>query len=111
VSSNDKDAALVVRATNRLATLKARQLLREMREQKRAREAAQRREMKRRAELGHAAAMAGVEDYSAEEVVGMLLDAKERLGHSPTQRLATRKRGEEWLRAQSLGPEGPTQFA
>jgi hypothetical protein len=104
MSGHDKDAALVVRATNRLATLKARQLLREMREQKRTRQAAERRAQRRRLELGHAASMAGVDDYSPEEVVGMLLDAKERLGHSPTQRLAMRKKGEEWLRAPLPNP-------
>jgi hypothetical protein len=104
VSPTDKDAALVVRATNRLATLKARQLLREMRERKRALEAAERRAQRRRLELGHAAAMADIDDYSPEEVVGMLLDAKERLGHSPTQRLAMRKKGEEWLRAPLQNP-------
>jgi hypothetical protein len=109
--THDKDAALVVRATNRLATLKARQLLREMREQKRARQAADRRELKRKTELGHAAAMAGVEDYSAEEVVGMLLDAKDRIGRSPTQRLALKRRGEEWLREQAVGSSVPTQPA
>jgi hypothetical protein len=105
MSGPDKDAALVVRATNRLATLKARQLLREMREQKRAREAEERRAQRRKMELGHAASLAGIDDYSAEEVVGMLLDAKDRVGHSPTQRLAMKKRGDEWLRRSALAPD------
>lgn len=92
----------VARATERLAVLKARQLLREMREHKKAREAAQRAAVQRRMELGHATFLAGMEDYSSEEVVGLLLDAKERLGHSPTQRLALKKRGEEWLKVAAL---------
>jgi len=92
----------VARATERLAVMKARQLLREMREQKKARDSARRIGTQRRMELGHATFMAGVENYSSEEVVGMLLDAKERLGHSPTQRLAIRKRGEEWMKSVAL---------
>jgi hypothetical protein len=107
MSTSDKDAALVVRATNRLAVVKARQLLREMREQKRVRKLEERRAEKRKMALGHATFLAGVDDFSPEEVVGMLLDAKERLGHSPTQRLAMRKRGDEWLRKSALVAHEP----
>jgi|GEM_PF-4292602 hypothetical protein len=106
MSGQNKHADLVARATQRLAVLKARQLLREMKAQKRTREVARRQTLQRRMELGHATSMAGVDDYSADEVVGMLLDAKERMGHSPTQRLALRKRGEEWLKQAALQTAG-----
>jgi len=102
MSGQDTHAERVARATQRLAMLKARQLLREMRAERRTREAARRQTHQRRMALGYAAFMAGVEDYTTEEVVGMLLDAKERLGHSPTQRLAMRKRGEEWMKSAAL---------
>lgn len=104
MSGQETHADRVARATERLAVLKARQLLREMREQKKKREATQRLNVQRRMELGHASFLAGVEDYTSAEVVGMLLDAKERLGHSPTQRMAMKKRGEEWLRQTCLQP-------
>lgn len=97
MTNGDKHTDAVAKATQRLAMLKARQLLRELRAQKRNRAAEQRRSLQRRMELGHAVLLADVDGYSSEEIVGMLLDAKERLGHSPTQRLAMKKRGEEWM--------------
>lgn len=82
-----------------------------LRAQKRAREAALRmqdQEQKKRAAQRHRqqvarlAETARLEEFSPVEVLGMLLDGKERARHSPTVRMAVRKRGEEWLA--SLSP-------
>jgi Conjugal transfer protein TraD len=95
--TSTKQAERVARATQRLAALKAQQLMREMREQHRARQRARRLQERRRLELGAAVAVSGVDHLSFEELVGMLLDAKERLGSSPTMMLGMRKKGAEWL--------------
>jgi hypothetical protein len=58
---------------------------------------------RRRVELGDAVIKAGCGDWLPAEIVGVLLDARERIGGSSTQRLGMRKRGEAHL-GQSVEP-------
>ena len=96
-SPSDKLNERVASATQQLAALKARQLMREMRAAHLAKQRARRQETRRRMELGGAVLTAGCGDFTVVEVIGMLLDSKERVGASPTVRLAIRKRGQEWF--------------
>lgn len=96
-SSSDKLSERVASATQRLAALKARQLMREMRNAHLAKLRARREERRKRLEFGGAVLTAKCTDFSSVEIVGLLLDGKERVGASPTMRLAIRKKGQEWL--------------
>lgn len=70
--------------TERVAALKAKK--------------AERQEMLRRKfEFGSAVVAAGLDNWDAAEIAGALLDVKERVGGSPTQRLGFRQRGETLL--------------
>ena len=60
-------------------------------------EQAQRAAKIRHQQLARLAGQAQLEEFSPVEVLGILLDGKERARHSPTVRMAVRKRGEEWL--------------
>lgn len=84
----------VERETRRLAQARARELLREQRSAMLQRAAGRRLAEKRRAEFGNAVVMAGCEDWDPMEIVGTLMDARERFGSSTTQRLGMRKKGE-----------------
>lgn len=97
MSASAKISQRVADMTDRLATLKSRQLLRELQLEQRARELIRKRDARRRWELGTAILEAGFGEWHALEVVGVLLDAKERFGDSPTQRLAVRIRAESHL--------------
>lgn len=103
-SASDRFNERVAAATKRLAALKARQLMREIREANSARQRARRQEMRRRLELGGAVLAAGCGEFTVVEVIGLLLDSRDRVEASPTMRLALRKRGQEWFA--SLGPSG-----
>lgn len=94
---SDKLTERVANATQRLAALKARQLLRELRAEHQAKQRARRNELRRRFDFGAAVLTAGCGEFAAVEVIGLLLDAKQRIGTSPTMRLAARKRGQDWL--------------
>lgn len=87
----------VERETRRLAQARARELLREQRNAMFQRAAARRAEQQRRVDLGNAVSMAGCGDWDVMEIVGTLVDARERFGSSSTQRLGMRKRGEAHL--------------
>ncbi len=97
MSASTKISQRVADMTHRLATLKSRQLLRELQVEQRAKELARKRDARHRQEIGAAVLEAGFGDWHALEVVGVLLDAKERIGDSPTQRLAVRLRAEGHL--------------
>lgn len=97
MSASAKINQRVAEMTDRLATLKSRQLLRELQFEQRARELIRKRDARRRWEIGTAVLEAGFGDWHALEVVGVLLEAKERIGDSPTQRLAVRIRAEGHL--------------
>lgn len=94
MSASAKINQRVAEMTDRLATLKSRQLMRELQLEQRARELIRKRDARRRWEIGTAVLEAGFGDWHALEVVGVLLEAKERIGDSPTQRLAVRIRAE-----------------
>jgi len=105
-SSEEHIAKQVAKATDRLGQLKARQLLKDMREATRARAQLRRTEMRRRMEFGGAVISAGFERWEPTEVLGVLLDAHDRVASSPTMRLGLRKRGETALSAsETLGSE------
>lgn len=97
MSASAKINQRVAEMTDRLATLKSRQLMRELQFEQRARELIRKRDARRRWELGTAILEAGFGEWHALEVVGVLLEAKERIGDSPTQRLAVRIRAERHL--------------
>jgi len=103
----DKLTERVASATERLAKLKARQLLREMRTEHQAKRLARRTDLRRRLDLGGAVLTAGCGDFVMVEVIGLLLDAKERIGNSPTMRLAARKRGQDWLATSAVVAGAP----
>jgi len=81
----------------RLGQLKARELRREMRAADRQRSSERRALARRRVELGDAVIKAGCGDWAVSEIVGVLVDARDRIGGSSTQMLGMRKRGEAWL--------------
>jgi hypothetical protein len=93
----DKLTERVASATERLAALKARQLLRELRAEHQAKRRARRNDVRRRLDLGGAVLTAECGDFTLVEVIGLLIDAKERLGPSPTMMLAMKKKGQERL--------------
>lgn len=94
---NERLAEQIAATTRRLGQLKARELLREMRATDRRRSSERRALARRRVELGDAVLKAGCGDWLPAEIVGVLLDARERFGSSSTQRLGMRKRGEAHL--------------
>ena len=67
--------------TERLAVMKARQFLCEMRQKNRERLEAQRRDFRRKLELGNAVILARCEGLDPDEVIGLLLDAMDRMGN------------------------------
>lgn len=101
----------VAAMTDRLATLKSRQLLRELQLEQKAREQIRKRDARRRWELGTAVLEAGFGEWHALEVVGVLLDAQERIGDSPTQRLAARVRAEGHLHRRRRPERGASKPA
>ena len=94
---DERLTARIAATTRRLGQLKARELLREMRATDRRRSSERRALARRRVELGDAILKAGCGDWLPAEIVGVLLDARERFGSSSTQRLGMRKRGEAWI--------------
>ncbi len=47
--------------------------------------------------MGDAVFLAGLAEWEPAEIVGALLDVKERIGGSPTQRMGLRQRGQQLL--------------
>lgn len=105
---DERLTARIAATTRRLGQLKARELLREMRATDRRRSSERRALARRRAELGDAVIKAGCGDWLSAEIVGVLLDARERIGGSNTQRLGMRKRGEAHIAGtpNALGASG-----
>lgn len=94
---SDKLAQRLALTTERLASLRAEQLQRELRAAYLAKQRARRIALRRRLDLGGAVLTAGCGEFAMVEVIGLLLDAKERVGPSPTMKLAMRKKGQDWL--------------
>lgn len=108
MSATDTLAAKIERSQKRTAQLQARQALREMRLATVARARARKCAARRKYELGESVLLAGLVDWQAAELVGLLLDGKDRFGASPTMRMGLRKRGDEHLESLRGGSASPT---
>ena len=84
----------LVRTAHRLASQNMRQLLRDRRRMIQERAAARKAAHRRRLALGTAVARAGMQGWESEELIGLLLDGKTRVGTSTTQRLGLKKLGQ-----------------
>jgi len=104
----DALTAKIERSTKRTAQLQAQRALREMRLAAIERARARKHAARRRYELGETVLLAGLVDWQAAELVGLLLDGKDRYGSSPTMRLGLRKRGEAHLEEKHGGCSVPT---
>lgn len=62
---------------------------------------------RRRFELGEAVMSAGLAEWSVSEILGVLLDARERIGGSPSKRRAAWKRGEQHRSVATAAPNVP----
>lgn len=80
----------------RWAQLEAQKLFQEMLARTKAKEQQRRQAVRRAIQLGESV-LATADDWERSELVGALLDARERIRGSPTMRLAARKRGEQHL--------------
>ena len=92
--STEEMMARIARGADRLARLKARQLLRESQALHRARQVARQAQRRRETDLGLVVNLAGLRDWQPQEILGLLLHALDDTGASPTMRLGLRKRGE-----------------
>lgn len=85
----------VAKANRRISQLETHLLLLKRREALRQRIQARREERALRQELGRAVVLAGCGEWGSAEIIGLLLDGVERVGHSPTMRLGLKQRGEQ----------------
>lgn len=90
-------ARALERATRDISQVRAKELAREMREKAERQERARKEAFRRRLAMGEIVSRAGLDDWSAAEVLGLLLDGKDRVGESATMRLGMRQRGEPHL--------------
>lgn len=97
MSAQDRLVQRVASAAQRIGQEQARLLFRELRNAERLRIRQRRADFRRRLQLGTAVLAADLDGWEASEIVGMLLDAKERVEGSPTMRLGMRKRGAGYL--------------
>lgn len=96
----------LLKTTRKIADHQANRLAHERLVAIRSRKKERRVRLRRRIELGIAVERAGLAGWNTMEIVGVLLESKDRIGLSRTQRMAAQKRGELLLRApQSPGPE------
>lgn len=96
-SDNSRMAERIQRASLRLARLQAHNALKEMRDAKMARAKERRQHAQRGRAFAQALADAGLGDWSAEEVAGLLLTGRDRFGDSETARKLFRQRAEQHL--------------
>lgn len=89
----------LLRATREVSQAQAKELLQEMRAKAKLKEAARKNEFRRRLAMGEVVSHAGLDDWSTAEVLGLLLEGKERVGASPTMRLGMKQRGEHVLQS------------
>ena len=89
--------ARVASATRRLSQAVASQLLRDRVAALKAKKAERQALFRRKLMMGDAVLIAGLADWEPAEIIGVLLDARERIGDSPTQRLGMRQRGQQLL--------------
>lgn len=95
--ASERAAERLARAVQRLTQLKARQLMIEQQTLQAAKEQELRALVRRRYDFGEAVIAAGLTDWNPFEVVGALLEVRDRIGLSKTQRMAAQKRGEQHL--------------
>lgn len=91
------DEWLIKRLTATVEQLSERrkaQLMRDWRRSTTQRAKERREGLRVKIELGSAVFKAGLRSWSQDEVLGLLLDGRDRVSHSPTLRLAVRKKGE-----------------
>lgn len=93
--------ARIAAKTEQLGQLVARLHRFEQRAAMKERERQKRSDRQRRLELGAAVIRAGCGHWSVPELVGVLLDARDRVGGSSTQMLGMRKRGDAHLGRQA----------
>jgi len=93
----ERIAQQIARVAKRAGQYQARELLRDLQRSAREREEARRKEARRKYVLGGAVVAAGCGEWVPAEIVGVLLDAQDRVSNSPTMRLGLRKRGEQHM--------------
>lgn len=93
----DRLANRLVQTTRKIADLQANRLAHERLVAVRLRKKERRARLRRRIELGSAIETAGLSDWKVAELVGALLDLRDRIGASKTQRMAAQKRGEQHM--------------
>jgi hypothetical protein len=99
----------LVETAEQLAQVLAGQLHREQQGRQRCAEQNRILQARRRSELGAAVEKAGLSEWNAAEIVGVLLEVKDRIGLSRTQRMAAQKRGELHLgRPHVPAPDKPS---
>jgi hypothetical protein len=87
----------VASATRRLGQVVADQLLRDRVAALKAKKMERQALFRRKLTMGDAVLLAGLTDWEPAEIVGALLDVKDRIGVSPTQRMGLRQRGQQLL--------------
>jgi len=97
LSAFDRLAQQVASAAQSIGQEQAKHLFREMRIAERVRVRKRRAEFRRRLQLGTAVLAADLDGWEVSEIVGMLLDAKDRVEGSTTMRLGLKKRGAGYL--------------
>ena len=95
--AEERVQAQLARATQRMAQLRARKLLREMRTVSRQKAKDRRDALRKRLAFGDIVVDMGLGELEAHQLTGLLLDARERFVESPATRIATGKRGREYL--------------
>jgi hypothetical protein len=95
MQAEERVQAQLVRATQRVAQLRARKLLHEMRCSARERNRNRRNLLRRRLMLGDTVISTGLGDIEKSDLIGLLMDARVRYIESPTLRMAVRKHGQE----------------
>ena len=107
-SSADRLTQQLLQTAQKIARVQANGLLRDRRVVLRSKQKERQARLRRRIELGSAIEVAGLSDWKLAELVGALLDARDRIGASKTQRMAAQKRGEQQLGRPHLPtPEKP----
>ena len=103
MSTQAELAQRIVLATDRLAQKKARQLLKQMRDEHAERTRERHEYFRQRIVLGDVIMQCGLGDWAPQELRGMVLSVLDDSGSSPTVRLGFRKRAEQ-AEANARGP-------
>lgn len=107
-SPKEKIVERIANATDKLAKMKARQLLKEMRDEHVERTRARHEYFQQRIALGDVIVQCGLGNWTPQELRGMVLHVLDESGSSPTVRLGFRKRAEQ-ADANARGPPKTTK--